>query len=74
MLCYVTNEEQHDDLTIKWVSKGIPKLATKHEKASCHTKVEVIQPWDNAQELTIPNLMNYVRVEVSLIYDRLSLN
>lgn len=49
---YVTNEELHNDLAIKWVNEVIQDYALKHEKRLlCHTNVEAIQLLDNSQDL-----------------------
>lgn len=48
---YVTNEELHKDLAIKWVSEVISEHAVNHEKRLLrHTNVEAIQLLDNSQE------------------------
>lgn len=49
---YVTNEELHNDLSIKWVHEVTQEYARNHERRlSRHTNVEVIQLLDNAQEI-----------------------
>ena len=45
---YVTNQELHDDLEIKWVYEVIQDFATKHERRLLrHPNVEAIQIRDN---------------------------
>lgn len=49
---YVTNQELHDDLEIKYVSEVIQEFATKHEKRLLrHPNIEAIQLLDNSQEV-----------------------
>jgi len=49
---YVTNEELHDDLNIKWVDEVIQEFAIKHERRlHQHTNIEAIQLLDLTQEL-----------------------
>lgn len=49
---YVTNEEIHDDLNVKWIDEVIQEFAIKHERRLLqHTNTEAIQLLDLTQEL-----------------------
>ena len=40
---YVTNDELHNDLAIKWVDEVIQNCATEHERLLRHTNVGAIR-------------------------------
>lgn len=49
---YVTNQDLHNDLAIKWINEVIQEYATKHEKRLLnHTNIEAIQLLDITHEL-----------------------
>ena len=66
---FVTNEELHKDLQIKWVEEAIRENAIKHEKRLLtHSNVEAIQLLDITNELrrlkrTKPHELTYRRIE-----------